>query len=375
VFTFRLGPFPVTVEASFLIVAILLGPLDGSITGIVGWATVVFVSVLVHELGHALVAARLGGAPAIQLAGFGGTTFPRLAQRPTPAQSIALSLAGPLAGLLPALVSLALLAATNPRVATWLPQPRLWGALLASDGRSPFEELLFTFVRTGCYWTLLNLLPVYPLDGGHVLLSGLQLVRKKPSFVLAGRISLVTAVLLGGYTLLHGGQFLALFFLMFAIQSWQLARSGGAPRVVAVAGPADPAERKDADAGLEQARARLGEGDVAGAEAVIARLEAAGGTLRLAAAARIRAGLLLAGGETGRAGIEAGRAFSLVQEPDSAVVAARAALRAGEPEVARNWLQRALEAGASAQATTRSSPRWCVPGRAGPPDAASRRAG
>jgi len=37
-------------------------------------------------------------------------------------------------------------------------------------------------------------------------------------------------------------------------------------------------------------------------------------------------------------------------EPDAAVVAARANLRAGAPDRARNWLRRALEAGASAAA-------------------------
>ena len=354
--TFRVGPFPVTIEPSFLIVAVLLGPLNGPVIGIVSWALVVFASVLIHELGHALVGRSFGATPQIFLRGLGGLTLTPLARRLTPQESIKLSLAGPLAGLLPAVVSLAILVATNPAASAYASDSRLWGRLLmgALDGRTPFESLLFSFVTTGFFWTILNLLPVLPLDGGQVLASALLWLRKKPSVALAGWISAgvaATLSLLLFLRVLPGGFFVAILFAGFALQSVALARSasGRAP-VRAAAVEVDPSARSEASAALDEARAKLAAGDLAGAEEVSARLEAAGDPLRGSVAARIRAGVLLSRGEHGRAGVEAGRAFALVQEPDSAVVAARAALRAGEREVARTWLRRAVEAGARPEA-------------------------
>jgi Zn-dependent protease len=354
VFTFRVGPFPVTIEPSFLIVAVLLGPLNGPIVGIVSWALVVFASVLVHELGHAVVGRSLGAAPQIYLRGLGGVTLTPLARRLTPGESIKLSLAGPLAGLLPAVLSLALLVATNPSAQAYASDSRLWGRLLmgALEGRTPFENLLFMFVTTGFFWTILNLLPVLPLDGGQVLAALLAWVRKKPSLALSGWISAGVAALLSLLLFLRvlpGGFFLAILFAGFALQSAALGRAASGPAPVRPV-PIDPSARAEAAAALDEARAKLASGDAAGAEAVSARLEQSGDPLRGSVAARIRAGVLLSRGEHGRAGVEAGRAFALVQEPDSAVVAARAALRAGEREVALTWLRRAVEAGARPEA-------------------------
>jgi hypothetical protein len=222
----------------------------------------------------------------------------------------------------------------------------------ALDGRTPFESLLFSFVTTGFFWTLLNLLPVLPLDGGQVLAATLSWLRKKPSLPLAGWISAGVAALLSLLLFLRvlpGGFFLAILFAGFALQSAALARAASGP-APAPAPQVDPSARNEASAALDEARAKLAAGDLAGAEEVSARLEAAGDPLRGSVAARIRAGVLLSRGEHGRAGVEAGRAFALVQEPDSAVVAARAALRAGELDVARTWLRRAVEAGASPKA-------------------------
>ena len=105
---FRFGPFPVTVYVSFLVAAALLAYLwidAGSLRAmdavplLLAYIAVVFVSVLVHELGHAVVGRAFGGAPEIRLEGFGGVTYPRLKERPSAWKQIALSIAGPLAGL------------------------------------------------------------------------------------------------------------------------------------------------------------------------------------------------------------------------------------------------------------------------------------
>jgi hypothetical protein len=88
-------------------------------------------------------------------------------------------------------------------------------------------------------------------------------------------------------------------------------------------------------------------------------LEAAGGPLRQAAGLRLRAGIELARGDNEAAALLAGQSFSIVQNAESAVVAARANLRAGQKERALNWLRRAVEAGAPA-AAIRADPELSV---------------
>src|SRR5207237_480956 len=89
--------------------------------------------------------------------------------------------------------------------------------------------------------------------------------------------------------------------------------------------------------------------------AAAVRLESGGGPFRQAAALRLRAGIELARGDNEAAAMLAGQSFSIWQSADAAVVAARANLRAGASDRARNWLRRALEAGA-ARASARGIP-------------------
>ncbi|HZR10695.1 MAG TPA: hypothetical protein VFA79_19060, partial [Myxococcales bacterium] len=97
---FKVGPFPVLVYPWFFISAVLLGPGIDSGWVLVAWVLVVFVSVLGHELGHAIVGRVYGGQPEIRLEAFGGVTFPKVARPLGPARQFVLSFAGPIAGLL-----------------------------------------------------------------------------------------------------------------------------------------------------------------------------------------------------------------------------------------------------------------------------------
>jgi hypothetical protein len=110
--------------------------------------------------------------------------------------------------------------------------------------------------------------------------------------------------------------------------------------------PAMAAERADVAAATEDARAALQRRDFDTALAAAARLDSGSGPFRQAAALRLRAGIELARGDNESAAMLAGQSFSIWQSADAAVVAARANLRAGASDRARNWLRRALEAGA-----------------------------
>lgn len=151
---FRLGGFPVRIDWSFLLIAALLALGGGaSLTFSALWISVVAVSVLVHELGHAVVARRLGATPSITLYALGGlTTFvpPRPLSR---WESVAVSFAGPGAGFAAGLIVLGLAHLTSPESGT-----------VAADAAR-----MAVFVNLG--WGFINLVPVRPLDGGAIVES------------------------------------------------------------------------------------------------------------------------------------------------------------------------------------------------------------
>src|SRR5690348_10242640 len=103
-FRFHLGRIPVVIHPSHLLVSALFGTTfvseasrqpaatgrlfaalaEGSgprymlaaVAMVALWMAIVFVSVLVHELGHALSALAFGGRPVVQLVWLGGHTRP-----------------------------------------------------------------------------------------------------------------------------------------------------------------------------------------------------------------------------------------------------------------------------------------------------------
>jgi len=340
---FKVGPFPVSVYPWFFITAVLLGTDYGFGWKMLAWIFVVFVSVLVHELGHAIVGRLFGGRPEIRLEAFGGVTFPQFATRPGPGRQFILSVAGPVAGLL-------LGAAAYLLVRSWPPDPRSVSAFIMRQ-----------FIWVSVVWAAFNLLPILPLDGGNMMLAFLEGVRRKPSLGAASWISVAVAILVGaGWTWAAGrpDPFLLLFLALFALQNFQRARHAGqaAPAPAAAAEPPqDATERADVAAATEDARSALLRRDLDAALAAAARLENAGGPFRQAAALRLRAGIELSRGDNESAAMFAGQSFSIWQSADAAVVAARANLRAGAEDRARNWVRRAVEAGAPA-AAVRSDP-------------------
>lgn len=109
---------------------------------------VIFVSILVHELGHAFAGRRYGARPEILLHGFGGLCYLPEGDF-SRKQNILVSLAGPAAGFGLAFVSYVLLLSLQPQ--------NPW--VLTALGFSLWINVV---------WTVLNLLPILPLDGGQV---------------------------------------------------------------------------------------------------------------------------------------------------------------------------------------------------------------
>ena len=328
--SFRVGPFPIRIYPWFFLSAVMLGSSFGFGWKMAAWIFVVFLSVLVHEMGHALVGRAFGGHPEIHLQAFGGVTFPQFQRRPGPGRQFVLSVAGPVFGLF-------LGGAAWTLVHFFPPVPG-----------SPTDWTMRQFMWVSVVWAFFNLLPILPLDGGQMMLAALEGLRRKPSVALASWISVALAVAVGAVATLTLGvdPFLLLFLGLFAWQNVMRARAarGEQPGDVAAAG--DALEQADVDQATDATHTALLGRDYDAALAAAARLERAGSPYRQAAALRLRAGVELARGDNESAALFAGQSFSLSPTPDAAVVAARANLRSGQEERARNWLRRAVEAGA-----------------------------
>jgi Zn-dependent protease len=188
----------VRVHPFFWIMAILLGP--RAPTEGIWWVLAVFVSILLHELGHALAAKAFGWWPSILLYSFGGLCY---FQPSTTAvgRRIIVAFCGPLAGfLLAALIWGGLQAATAPPANEYL--RRLLGYLL--------------FINI--WWGILNLLPVYPLDGGQISRIFLTWFSPWRGGQWASYLSVGVAALVVVYALSQSDYFLAILFGLLAFE-------------------------------------------------------------------------------------------------------------------------------------------------------------
>ncbi|WIG98068.1 M50 family metallopeptidase [Myxococcus sp. SDU36] len=150
---FHVAGFPVRLHPLFFLVALATGwTLISEPARLALWVGIVFVSVLLHELGHALAYRRYGCAAEIELHGMGGTTQAHDAAHLTHPQSAFVSFAGPGIGFLTG----GLVWGLSQLVPLGAP-----GGLVDQGVRQ------FLWVNIG--WGLFNLLPMQPLDGGHLL--------------------------------------------------------------------------------------------------------------------------------------------------------------------------------------------------------------
>ena len=184
---FRLLGFPVEVTNAVWILAgiyLLFGlQAQQPIHEIALWCGVVFFSILVHEMGHAAAALWLGmGRSRIVLHGFGGLTVPERGGLPW--QHLVLSLAGPAAGLvLGCLALLCMLMPVPDAVYSGLVVPMIWVNIV---------------------WSLFNLLPLFPLDGGQALLSLLAIFAPKSALPVVHGLGLAGGLALGVAALFYG---------------------------------------------------------------------------------------------------------------------------------------------------------------------------
>ena len=227
---FRLLGIPVRVHPLFWVISLLFGSRAKDPKLVLMWVLASFVSILIHELGHAVVIRYFGWRPWVTLYGMGGLA----SYRPThhdPRKEIMISLAGPGAGFLLALVVVLVYAAMGAMVVFDVGWPHLIKVGVYSERLSELANDFANLVLYICvFWGLVNLLPIFPLDGGQVFRGFCDLNRSSSNTLLPFQVSMVTAGLVVAYGVYLNDFFLILFFGSLAVTNYQMMmfyRGGG----------------------------------------------------------------------------------------------------------------------------------------------------
>lgn len=222
---FSLLGIPVRVHPMFWLVALLLGFGARDAASILIWIGAVFVGVLVHELGHALTIRAFGMYPWITLYSFGGLASydQRSSIRSAgmqPLGQVLISLAGPAAGFL--LAALLLLGVWAAGYGETMQIDVLHGhfpAVLLPNAHLTTAANLLLFVCIA--WGVLNLLPIYPLDGGQVAREVLLQLNPREGIRLSLQLSIVVAIAVAVFGLYQWRDiFIALLFGFLAFSNF-----------------------------------------------------------------------------------------------------------------------------------------------------------
>lgn len=213
----------------------------GRLSTVLVWVVIVFFSILIHELGHALTARAYGSEVAIELNAVGGLTSWSLPDGELgPGRRAVVAAAGSAVGV-------------------------AFGALIwmVASLAGPFGGLAgFAVTRliwVNLFWGLLNWLPLRPLDGGHLLISLLEKLAPNRAERISGIIFFFTAAAGLAAALwfrLYFAAFLAAWVLMM---EFNRRRPAVAPVAIPPLSYGDAVEGDEADA--EPVEAEMGEED------------------------------------------------------------------------------------------------------------------
>ncbi len=196
---------PLRISPFFFLTAAVIGYLNaGTLLGTLFWVAVIFISVLFHEYGHALLSLCFGQRPRIEIVAFGGVTYPD-GPKLKLWQEFIVIFAGPFFGFLLFLGAsfLLMLPIQNPYILYFLKALR--------------------FINL--FWTLVNLVPVLPLDGGQLVRVVLEAFTGVKAWRYAHMVSFVVAVMLAILFFFINAYLIGGIFLLFAFQSFEGIRN------------------------------------------------------------------------------------------------------------------------------------------------------
>jgi stage IV sporulation protein FB len=202
------GSIPISIYPFFWLLAAAIGWMNTfSVEGTLIWMAIIVISVLVHEFGHALTAIAFGQKAQIELVGFGGVTQ-RKGGKTRLWQEFIIVLNGPLAGLL--LAGIAYLG---------------WNALHASYSNSLASVILRDTIAINIFWTIINLLPVQPLDGGKLLSIILESMFGLRGAKISLFISLIVSAMFGLFFFSIQAFLAGAIFFLLSFESWRSWKS------------------------------------------------------------------------------------------------------------------------------------------------------
>lgn len=234
---FRFWGIPVRIHPFFWLVTLFMGMQGDAVpAAVLSWIIAVVISILVHELGHAITQRYYGGRPRIVLYGLGGLAICEDCDRSTFSQ-ILISLAGPCAGFLFALTLVLLIRSMGHGVGLlvgeWtkissgaIADPaelRLLGVTLLWERFTspPVNEMLLNLLWINLLWGAVNLLPIYPLDGGRISREVCQSGSPRQGIILSLRISMAAAIMMILVGFSWQSWFTAIFFGYLAYSNYQ----------------------------------------------------------------------------------------------------------------------------------------------------------
>ncbi len=216
----RMFGTPVRVHPMFWLIAVILGydaTIRLGIGFVLAWVACVFVSILLHEFGHVWMGRLFGSHGHIVLYSFGGLAIGsnHLSRR---WQRILVLLAGP--GI--QLVLWGLLVLTYRRIVGAVPPTQQESVIIILR--------MLLWINFG--WPILNLLPVWPLDGGQVTREICQAIAPEKGTAISLGISMVVSGVLAAHALMSSqgkpllpyvpefGMFTAILFAMLCLSSF-----------------------------------------------------------------------------------------------------------------------------------------------------------
>ena len=228
--SFKLLGIPVGVHVTFLFIA-LLGATSYRGWDIAIWTLAAFISILAHEMGHALVARGFDASGVkVTLYGLGGvTTFTHTAAM-APWRSLIVSASGSAVGIA--------LGGT------------VWFAARAGlfDGSgSGVTVFINSLFFTSLVWGVLNWIPIVPLDGGHMVQYFIAIFSPKQAPLISQIITWIAVVIIIPYAWLNGYQFGAIIVVMFAFAGLREYRQKAAATKRRPAKPPQPQPAPPAD--------------------------------------------------------------------------------------------------------------------------------
>lgn len=222
---FSLFGFPVAIHWMFWLTMALFGGGFGAnspeeLRRLFIWIIAALLSILIHELGHAFVMRGYGARASIILYGMGGLAIPDRGF--TRGQNILVSLAGPVVE-----VALGLLAYFFLKSQVHAINFGEVAQVTELKGVPYTFIFLWKFAFISVFWGIINLVPIYPLDGGQVIfnLMGPAMIK------LTYGIGIVCAVAVAFWMYSMRSIFSTILFGMLAFENIQRLR-GATPNSI-----------------------------------------------------------------------------------------------------------------------------------------------